>query len=165
MPAYLIIGNIFSLLSVICIAISATKKSKKDFMYWQIGDALFGIASNIALSAFAALVINTISLIRNILAYKSKLTKKITTILVIISVVAGLWVNNLAFIGLLPIITSTGYTLCVYLTKNEKQMRWALVAATILWFTHNFYVQAYPSAIANIILCSWTCMQIYKNRR
>ena len=32
MPAYLIIGNIFSLLSAICIAISVAQKSKKKFM-------------------------------------------------------------------------------------------------------------------------------------
>ena len=49
MQTYLIIGNIFSLLSAICIAVSAIKKSKKDFMYWQIGDPLFGIATCIVL--------------------------------------------------------------------------------------------------------------------
>ena len=34
MSAYLILGNIFSLLSAICLAVSVIKKSKKDFMYW-----------------------------------------------------------------------------------------------------------------------------------
>ncbi|MBE6452441.1 MAG: hypothetical protein E7012_03005 [Alphaproteobacteria bacterium] len=41
-------------------------------MYWQIGDPLFGIATCIVLSAYAALVISVVCLIRNILSYKGK---------------------------------------------------------------------------------------------
>ena len=164
MQTYLIIGNIFSLLSAICIAISVIKKSKKDLMYWQIGDTFFGIMANIALSAFAALVISIICFIRNILSYKNRLTKNITCILLVVSVVVGLYANNLAMIGLLPIIASASYTICIYITKNEQQMRWALIANMLLWFIHNFYVQAYPSAVANIVLCVWTAVQIFKNR-
>lgn len=165
MSTYLIIGNIFSLLSATCIAVSAIKKSKRDFMYWQIGDPLFGIATCIVLSAYAALVISVVCLIRNILSYKNKLTKNITYILLIINVAIGLYVNNLGGIGLMVILASAGYTVCIYLTKNEQQMRWALVVNQLLWFIHNFYVQAYPSAVACIVLCIWTFIQIYKNRR
>jgi hypothetical protein len=165
MQTYLIVGNIFSLLSAICIAVSVIKQSKKDFMYWQIGDTLFGIVANIALSAFAALVISIVCFIRNILSYKNKLTKNITIFLLIVSVIVGLYANNLALIGLLPIIASASYTICIYITKNEQQMRWALTVNMLLWFIHNIYVQAYPSAIANIVLCLWTFMQIFKNHK
>ncbi len=164
MPAYLIIGNIFSLLSAICIAVSVIKKNKKDFMYWQIGDPLFGIAACIALSAYAALVISVICLIRNVLSYKNKLTKNITYFLLIISVAVGIYANNLGGIGLMVILASAGYTVCIYLTKNEQQMRWALVVNQLLWFIHNFYVQAYPSAVACVVLSGWTFVQIYQNR-
>ena len=65
---------------------------------------------------------------------------------------------------MLPIIASAGYTVCIYITQNEQQMRWALTINMFLWFIHNFYVQMYPSAIANVVLCVWTFIQIYKNR-
>ena len=165
MQPFLILGNIFSFLSAICIAVSVIKQSKKDFMYWQIGDTLFGIIANIALCANAALVISIICLIRNILSYLNKLTKHITIFLLIISLVVGLYANNLAIIGLLPIVASASYTICIYLTKNEQQMRYALFVNMLLWFIHNLYVQAYPSAIANIVLCGWTVFQIIKNQR
>jgi len=165
MQTYLIIGNFFSLLSAICIGVSAVKKSKKDFMYWQIGDTFFGIIANIALYAYAALVISIICLIRNILSYKDKLSKGITYILLVLSVVIGLYANNRGIIGLLPIIASASYTICIYITKNEQQMRYALVFNMLLWFVHNFYVQAYPSAMANIVLCIWTSIQIIKNQK
>jgi len=161
----LIIGNIFSLLSAICIAISVIEKNKKEFMYWQIGDTFFGIMANIALYAYAALVISVICFIRNILSYKDKLSIGITYVLLILSVVVGLYANNRGIIGLLPIIASASYTVCIYVTKNEQQMRYALFFNMLLWFVHNFYVQAYPSAIANIVLCVWTSVQIVKNQK
>ena len=99
MQTYLVLGNIFSLFSALCIALSVVKKSKKDFMYWQIGDTLFGTMANIALNAYAALVISIICFIRNLLSYKNKLTKNMTIILLILSIVIGLYANNLAIIG------------------------------------------------------------------
>jgi len=165
MQAYLIWGNIFSLMSAICIAVSAVKKSKKDFMLWQIGDALFGTFANIALSAYAALAISTACCVRNVLSYQNKLTKNITLFLLAVSVAIGIYANNLGWVGWLAIIASSSYTICIYVTKNEQQMRWALVFNLLLWFVHSAYVQAYPSAVADIVLCVWTSVQIYKNRK
>ena len=158
----LIVGNVFSLLCAICVAVSAVKKSKKDFMYWQIGEALFGIIVNIALSAYAALVISIVCFIRNVLSYKNKLTKSITIVLLIVSVAVGIYANNLAVIGLLPIIASASYTICIYITRNEQQMRWALTINMILWFIHNFYVQAYPSAVVHFSLCKYISYNLQK---
>lgn len=160
----LVIGNIFSLLSAICIAVSALKKSKKDFMYWQIGDTFFGMFANIALSAYAALIISMACFIRNILSYKERLTMKITLFLVLLSITIGVYVNNLGIIGWLPIIASASYTICVFVTKNEQQMRYALAINQLLWFIHNLYVRAYPSSVACIVLSLWTGIQIIKNR-
>ncbi|MBP5215023.1 MAG: YgjV family protein [Alphaproteobacteria bacterium] len=165
MSTSLLIGNLFSFLAVACLAVSAVKQSKKDLMLWQIGDPFFGILSTIALSAYAALVINCVGLVRNFLAYRGILTKKQTIIFLVIGVIFGLFANNLSFIGLLPIIASAGYTVCVYITKNEQQMRYALTICTILWFIHNFYIQSFPSALANIILCVWIIKQIIKYRK
>ena len=165
MQPYLILGNIFSLLSAICIAISVLKKNKNDLIYWQVIDVIFCILSNIALYTYAALTTNSIALIRNILAYKNKLTKKITWILFILCIIVGLWANNRGIIGLFPIIAFASYTIFMFTTKNEQQMRWALSSNLILWFVHDIYVQAYPSALTDIILSIWTFIQIYKYRK
>lgn len=165
MPTYLILGNIFSLLSAICIAISVLKKDKNNLILWQVIDVIFCILSNIALYTYSALTTNSIALIRNLLAYKNKLTKKITWTLFILCIVVGLWANNRGLIGLFPIAASASYTVFMFTTKDEQQMRWALVANLILWFVHDIYVQAYPSALTDVVLCIWTGMQIFKNRK
>ena len=163
MQTSVIIGNIFSLLSAICVAISVIKKNKKDFMLWQIGETLFGIIVNIILSAYAALVISIVCFVRNLLSYKNKLTQNITIILLLISIIIGLYANNLGIIGLLPIFASASYTICIYITKNEQQMRYASVVNTLLWFFHDKYIKAYPSAILCLILSIWTSIQIIRN--
>ena len=83
----------------------------------------------------------------------------------ILCVIAGLWVNNRGIIGLFPIIASASYTVFMFITKNEQQMRWALVSNLILWFVHDTYVQAYPSALTDLILSIWTAIQIFKYRK
>lgn len=165
MQTNIIVGNIFSLLAAICIGVSVVKKNKTDLIWWQIFDVVFCIFSNISLCAYAALSTNSISLIRNILAYQNKLTKFITFILTILCVVVGLWVNNLAIIGILPITASASYTIFLYITKNEQQMRWALALNLLLWLIHDLYVQAYPLAFTDAILSVWTLVQIIRNSK
>ncbi len=165
MQTYLIIGNIFSLFSAICIAISVIKKNKNDLIWWQILDVMFCILSNIALYAYAASTTNVISLIRNILAYKNKLTKLWTVVLTVLCIIVGLWANNLGIIGLFPIVASASYTVLIYISKNDQQMRLALLSNLMLWFVHDAYVQAYPSAFTDLILSLWTIIQFFKNRK
>ena len=118
----------------------------------------------VALQAYAALISIFIGLIRNILSYKDRLTKSITGILCLLIAVAGLWVNNRGFIGLFPIAAIVSYTIFIYTTKNEQQMRYALLLNMMLWFVHNLWIMAYPSAITNILIFLWTVVQIVKNR-
>ena len=165
MKTYLILGNVFSLLSAICIAISVLKKNKNDLILWQVIDVIFCILSNIALYTYSAMTTNSIALIRNILAYKNKLTKKITWILFILCIVVGLYANNRGLIGLFPIVASASYTIFMFTTKDEQQMRWALVSNLILWFVHDIYIQAYPSALTDVVLSIWTSVQIFKKSK
>ena len=126
---------------------------------------IFCILSNIALCTYAALTTNSVALIRNILAYKSRLTRKITWILFVLCIVFGLLANNRGFIGLFPVIASSSYTVFMFTTKDEQQMRWALVSNLMLWFVHDIYVQAYPSAATDVLLSIWTIVQIFRNRK
>ena len=165
MEMSLIIGNIFSLLSSICVLISVAVKSKKSLIKWQTFNILFYIFACIVLNAYAALVSIFIALVRNILAYKDKLTKRITFVLCLLILVVGVWVNNRGIIGIFPIAAIVSYTILIYTTKNEQQMRYALILNMVLWFVHNLFIMAYPSAISNVLICLWTALNIIKNRK
>ncbi|MBE6448802.1 MAG: YgjV family protein [Alphaproteobacteria bacterium] len=165
MQTHLIIGNIFSFMSAVCIAISVMQKSKKDSMFWQIWDAFFGSLATWVLSAYAALIISIASVIRNVLSYKDKLSKSVTFVIAISSIIVGAISNNIGIIGWLPIASVALYTVCVYWAKNDQQIRYAMFVNMVLWGTHNFYVQAYSGVVANISLCVWTAVQIVKHKK
>jgi len=165
MSISLIIGNILALLSVIFAFVSVVKKKKTDLIGWQVINIAFCIFSSIALLAYAALSTNCISLIRNMLAYKKKLTLTATIILSVLCVVVGLYVNNLGFIGSLAIWASVGYTVLMYMAKNAQQMRYAVILSSVLWVIHDFYIQSYPTVMSNCCLVAWTIIQTLKYRR
>ena len=162
MSGSLILGNLFSLAASLCTGMSVIKKSKTDFMYWQVGNTLFAILTNLALFSFTGMTTNSVSLVRNIFAYKNKLTVRLTFVLLVISIGLGLWLNNRGIIGLLPVFSSACYTICVYITKNEQQLRYALIGDLTLWSIYYLYIQAYPSVITYTILNIWTAVQIVK---
>ena len=164
MSTYLIIGNLFSLLSAICIAVSVIKKEKKTAILWQLWNIVFSIFACIALQAYAALVVCTIVLIRNYLACKDKLNDRITFVLVVLCIIVGLIINNLGIIGLLAIVASSSYTFFMYISKDEQQLRWALLSNLILWLIHDSYIQAYPASITCAVLIVWTSIQIIINK-
>ena len=165
MNTRLIIGNVLALLSVIFVFISVVKKKKTDLIGWQVVNIAFCIFSSIALFAYSALSTNCISLIRNMLAYKKKLTVTATFILSIACVAVGLYVNNLGIIGSLAIWASVGYTILMYMAKNAQQMRYAVILSSALWVVHDFFVQSYPTVISGCFLIAWTIIQILKYRK
>ena len=161
----LILGNLFSFLSASCIAISVIKRNKSDLIWWQIIDIIFCLFSNVFLAAYSALITNLISLLRNILSYKNKLNVKLTILLTILCIIVGFLVNNRGIFGILAIIASASYTVFMYTTKNNQQMRYALIFNLTLWFIHDFYIQAYPSTILEFFLVLWTGIQILRNQK
>ena len=163
MQTYFILGNIFSLLAAICLGVSVFKKTTSGLLLWQILEVILCILSNIALVTYSALTTNSIALVRDIFAYKNKLSTKITIVLIILCVIFGLVANNRGIIGLFPMAASAIYTIFLYLTRNEQQIRFALIINLMLWFVHDFYVGAYPSAIMDVMLSAWTLLNIYKN--
>lgn len=160
---FLIIGNIFALIASVCVVISVVKKNKKDLIRWQTIQVVFCILSNIALFAYAALTTNCIALIRNVLACKNKLTSRMTVLLSVLCVIIGWYINNLGLIGWLAIIASTSYTIFMYTTKNDQQMRYAMLTNIALWLFHDLYIQSYPSVITGLGLFGWTIAQIHRN--
>jgi uncharacterized membrane protein len=165
METYFIFGNIFSFVAALCLFISIFKKTTKDLLLWQVTEVVFCILSNIALATYSALTTNSVALIRDILAYKNKLTKKITFILLFLCIIFGLIANNRGIIGLFPMAASFVYTVFLYETRNEQQIRFALIVNLMLWFVHDFYVGAYPSALMDVGLSAWSLFNILKNMK
>ncbi|MBP5161004.1 MAG: YgjV family protein [Alphaproteobacteria bacterium] len=159
----LIVGNIFSFCCAVCIAISVIKRNKKNLIWWQIWDSTFEMLTSLVLLSYAGCITGALCTFRNIFAYKKGLTKFITWALVAACLVVGLSLNNRGIFGIMPIAAFTFYTLAMYWTKDEQQMRYAVVGNLLLWFIHDFYIQSYPSAIMDLVLSAWSFYQAMRH--
>ena len=115
MEINLVLGNLFSLAAVVCLGASVVKKSKEKLIGWQIVDVVFCMLSNIALYTYSAFTTNFLALIRNVLAYKNKLSSISTLILALFCIILGAIANTRGIIGWFPIVASSSYTIFMYM--------------------------------------------------
>ena len=160
----IIIGEIFSLLAALTLAYSTFSKKKSKMIWWQAINAIFYGLSNLFLGCYSAAVINILALSRNALVVKNKLDKKFTIIICILIIIVGVYFNNRAWLGLLPIIASVQYTLCVFILKSAQHMRIALIINLLQWMIFDFLIKAYPMFALDIIIIIVTLINFIRFR-
>ena len=73
-------------------------------------------------------------------------------------------INNRAWLGLLPIIASVQYTLCVFILKSAQHMRIALIINLLLGMIFDFLIKAYPMFALDIIIIIVTLINFLRFR-
>ena len=96
---------------------------------------------------------------------KNKMTKTILTILIIIQIIVGSYLNQLGVIGYLPIISSVSYSLAIAITRNLQWLRWVIIENMLLWLIYDLTIKAYPAAITDITITLTTLIAIIRNRK
>lgn len=95
---------------------------------------------------------------------KKKLDKKFTIIICILMTIVGVYFKNRAWLGLLPIIASVQYTMCVYVLKSAQRMRIALIINLLQCMIFDFLVKAYPMFALDIIIIIVTLINFLRFR-
>ena len=88
MTVYLL-AQVFSAIGALCVAISSFAKSKNKMLVWQITDYIFTAIANLLLGGYTGALTISISIIRNRLMIKKKMTKTILSILIILRTIVG----------------------------------------------------------------------------
>ena len=163
----IIIGNIVAFIAASISLIIGIIKSKKKVLYVQtIQYSIYSIA-NFILGGFSGAIANGISIIRNILCYKEKLTRPIILLIIIVSTILTLSFNNLGFIGILPLFNTIVYTIFINI-KDEFKFKILILTQMILWFIYDLTIRSYTSAAFDFITAiasAITAYQIYKNSK
>ncbi len=158
----IIIGEVFSLLAALSLAYSTFSNKKDRMILWQAINATFYGLSNFFLGGYTAVVTNILTLIRNILQVKGKMNKGVTIIICILMTIIGFYFNKNGILGLIPIIASVTYTICVYVLKSAQQMRVALIINLIQWLFFDFLIKAYPMFVMDLIIIIVTLINILR---
>ena len=93
------------------------------------------------------------------------MTKAILTILIIIQIILGSYLNQLGLIGYLPLISSVSYSLAIAITRNLQWLRWVIIENMLLWLIYDLTIQAYPAAVTDVTITLTTLVAIIKNRK
>lgn len=158
----IIIGNIIALIASILMVYSGMLKQKKKILYFQTVQIGMSVISNIILDGITGAIINALSMIRNILCYKNKLGLKEKIIITILAIILTFKFNNLAYIGLLPLISTVSYIWLMNI-KDVRKFKLLIIFTMLMWLIYDVVIKSYTSAIfdfMSIIANMLTLLQI-----
>ena len=157
----LICGNIVALIASMLMVYSGSVNNRKKIIYIQTVQILAFTLSNLILGGFTGAIVNLISLVRNVLCYKDKLTNDKKLMLIILSIIFSLWFNNLGFLGLLPLISSVVYT-CFMDVKSTIKLKSLIIFTMVLWLIYDTFIRSYTSAIFDFFSIIANIVTIYQ---
>lgn len=142
----IIIGNIISLIAGIFIILSMWVNDEKKAYKYQFLNAFILIISSVFFLSWTGVTTMAIAAARNAMVYYDKLTFNGTIFFIVISVVLGLLVNTLGFVGLLPIIAIIQITLCNYYLKTIKSIKTSFIINSAIYVVYFLAILDFSSA-------------------
>lgn len=158
---YLVIGNIIALIASLLMVYTGFIKKKDRILYVQTIQILLFVISSTILGGITGAIINALSCIRNILAYKDKLGIKAKLIIILLSIVLSLKFNNLGIIGLLPVVSSVLY-IWLMNTKDIVKFKLLIIVTMIIWLIYDIYIKSYTSSIFDFATVIANCISIFQ---
>lgn len=142
----IIIGNIISLIAGIFIILSMWVNDEKQAYKYQFLNAFILMISSVFFYSWTGVTTMAIAATRNLMVYKDRLTGKWTVFFIIISIILGLAVNTMGFIGLLPIIGIVQITLSNYYLKTIKSIKTGFIINTAIYIVYFLAIYDFASA-------------------
>lgn len=132
----IIVGNVISLIAGIFLILSMWVNDEKEAYKHQFLNAFVLMISSVFFLSWTGVTTMAIAATRNIFVYKDKLTLNWTIFFIILSVVIGLMVNTMGFIGLLPIIAIVQITVCNYWLKSIKWIKLSFIVNEMFYIVY-----------------------------
>ena len=103
--------------------------------------------SSVFFLSWTGVVTMAIAAARNAMVYKDKLTFKWVVVFIAVSVILGLMVNTLGFIGLLPIIAIVQLSLSNYYLKTIKAIKLSFIVNSGIYVVYFLMIYDFSSAV------------------
>lgn len=146
LPINIIIGNVISLIAGIFIILSMWVNDEKQAYKYQFWNAFILIISSVFFFSWTGVTTMAIAASRNAMVYYDRLTSYWTVFFIVISVVLGLLVNTMGFIGLLPIVAIVQITLCNYYLKSIKTIKTSFIVNSVIYIVYFLAIYDFSSA-------------------
>lgn len=131
-----LVGNGISFIAGIFLIISYCVNDVKKAYKYQFLNAFILAISSVFFFSWTGVVTMLIAASRNIFVYYDKLTKYWTVFFLLITVVLGIYVNNLGLVGLLPVLAIIEITLCNYYLKEIKSIKIGFIVNSTIYILY-----------------------------
>ena len=146
LPLNIIIGNVISLIAGVFIILSMWVNDEKKAYFYQFLNAFILMISSVFFFSWTGVTTMAIAATRNLMVYNDRLTLRWTVFFIVISVVIGLLVNTMGFVGLLPIIAIIQITLCNYYLKTIKSIKTSFIVNSAIYIVYFLVILDFSSA-------------------
>lgn len=147
----IVIGNIISLVAGVFIILSMWVNDEKQAYKYQFLNAFILMISSVFFLSWTGVTTMAIAASRNAMVYKDRLTINWTIFFVIISIVLGVLVNTMGFVGILPIIAIVQITLCNYYLKSIKSIKISFIVNSAVYIIYFLAILDFSSAVIESI--------------
>ena len=147
LPLNIVIGNIISLVAGIFIILSMWVNDEKKAYFYQFLNAFILMFSSVFFFSWTGVTTMAIAASRNMMVYKDRLTRNWTIFFIVISIVLGLAVNTMGFVGLLPIIAIVQITLCNFYLKTIRTIKTGFIINSAIYVVYFLAILDFSSAV------------------
>ena len=161
----IIFGNIISLLALIILLLAVSKTTKRELLIFQGISYIFFAVAGVILKGYSGVVQDIVGCIRNCTILAKKNTYIIQIILIFISILLGLALNNCSYIGILPIVGSFQYAVFSMLNSIKlKTLKKSILFNSLLMIIYSIYIQNYINILTNTIVIIISCKDIMSTK-
>ena len=151
LPINIVIGNVISLVAGIFLILSMWVNDEKQAYKHQFLNAFILMISSVFFLSWTGVVTMAIAASRNAMVYYDRLTFNWAVVFIIVSIVIGLLVNTMGFVGILPIIAIVQITLCNYYLKTIKSIKIGFIVNSAIYIIYFVAIYDFSSAIIESI--------------
>ena len=147
-----IVANIITVIAQLFLLYSSRRKTKKETISFQLVFLFLISITNILLNSVTATIVNSMAIIRNLLAYYDKSSNTIALIMVIISTSLGLMFNNNGIFGILPIIANISETMTILNPKSTiAQVKISGIISNSCWVIMTIVLKNYVGTVFDFL--------------
>lgn len=140
-----VVGNGISLFAGIFLVISYYINDAKKAYFYQFLNAFILAISSVFFFSWVGITTMLIAAIRNLMVYYDRLTRNWTIVFLVVTVILGIYVNTLGFVGLLPVIAVIEITLCNFLLKSIKPIKLSFIVNSLIYIIYFFAIYDFTS--------------------
>jgi hypothetical protein len=145
-----LIGNIIAFAGAALMVAIGFIKTRKSILVTQC--AMFGLlgTANIILGGMTGAVSSLVSIIRNVLCIRGPLSVPLKLTVIAVQILLSIKVNDLGWIGWLPIISAGFYTWMIDV-QDEIRLKEILIISQSMWLIYDLAIMNYVGFTFDIL--------------